>query len=137
MLNLRIAAVLAAVIAMASAVSLVVAAPVKPEVVTVEFVHNMAAGTVTGTVTNKSGDKPEGIKVNLHGLSIDGQEASMLQGKPDYTATTEKEGKFTISNVKPQGYRIIVGKRGSSDGFGQVMVVVKDGETATRNIKLR
>jgi hypothetical protein len=116
-------------------------------------------GNIAGTVLDKDGKAAEGVTVNLikprmrGGQGGGGQgggekkpeekkpEGSQLQAQggggrptPIATATTDKDGKFTMNDVAVGDY--MVGVRDTEKKlYGREKVTVEDGKTATVEIK--
>jgi len=110
-------------------------------------------GSISGTVTDKDGKAVEGATVNLikarpHGAGGGGDHAAApkastghgatnLQHQPPTpvaTATTDKDGKYEMKDVPAGDY--MVGVRDTEKKlFGHARVTVKDGETATADLK--
>jgi hypothetical protein len=65
------------------------------------------ACTLRGEVLQEPGDKPlRKIKVQLTSSAPDAAQSSAQDGDTTYTATTNPEGKFIISDIKPGPYRL-------------------------------
>ena len=117
-------------------------------------------GSVSGTVTDKDGKAVEGVEVRLMkprqrqgggggGGGGGGNNQSAVGGASDValpladqpqrppavaTATTDKDGKYTMSDV-PAGEYMVGVRDDAKKAYGRARVTVKDGETATADIK--
>jgi hypothetical protein len=119
-------------------------------------------GNISGTVMDKDGKAVEGVEVRLvkprpprNGggggggageapksggdsgkLAAGGHRAIPLQNRPApiATATTDKDGKFTMNDVEAGDYNLMV-RDTAKKAYGREKVTVEDGKTATVEIK--
>jgi hypothetical protein len=113
-------------------------------------------GNVSGTVTDKDGKAVEGVEVRLMkprqrsstggsggaGGGANGQAAINTPGAIRLaapppaiaTATTDKDGKYTMNDVATGEYMVGV-RDDAKKAYGRARVTVEDGKTATADIK--
>ncbi|MCF0238292.1 MAG: carboxypeptidase regulatory-like domain-containing protein [Sphaerochaetaceae bacterium] len=83
-------------------------------------------GSLTGTVSLNDNSSKEGISVT----------ATSADSKNIYTAITNVEGKYTINNMLPSTYTLVLSKTGFANGNGLVSIV-SDNVTTVPEIVLK
>lgn len=68
---------------------------------------NLAAAlTFSGTVTDKDGNVVEGATIALYNRS------KARSGYPEYSGTSISDGTFSVTNIVPNNYRVVIAKSG-------------------------
>lgn len=103
------------------------------------------SGSIAGTVLDQDNAPVAGIKVDLHKprRAGGGRAAGVVAADnprtrtppPVASATTDKDGKFTMKDVPVGTYRLVAGDM--LKGFGVAEVTVEANRTVTKNVTVR